>query len=137
MFKRFYLGILLVLPAIVSAQGVLTKTKGLFGGVKDIVSNVLIPLVFTLALLFFFYGVAKYIWQEGGGKEDGRKIMLWGIVALFVMSSVWGLVAFIRGELNINNPDNIKIPRIGGSGGGSSGGSDDTNDCLYPEGGCN
>jgi hypothetical protein len=72
----------------------------------------LVPITFALALLFFFWGVAKYVWSEGTSKESGRKIMIWGVVALFVMASVWGLVEFIQTALLIpgGNPGNITIP---------------------------
>jgi hypothetical protein len=108
-------------PAVAFAQ-TLTKTSGLLGSAKSIVTGILIPLVFTLALLFFFWGVAQYIWSQGDAKEDGRKRMIWGIVALFVMSTVWGLVAFLQSEL-LGGPGqtDMKIPTIGGGGGGGSG----------------
>jgi len=56
----------------------LEKTKTLLGSVKGIV-GILIPVVFGLAILLFFWGIVKFIWSEGGGKEDGKKIMLWGV----------------------------------------------------------
>lgn len=121
MLNKIYFSFFLVaFPVFVFAEN-LTKTSGLLGSLKNIVTNILIPIAFTLALLFFFWGVAKYIWSEGQGKEDGRKIMIWGIVALFVMSSVWGIIYFIRGELGINDNSTVPIPTIGGSGSGSGG----------------
>jgi ribose/xylose/arabinose/galactoside ABC-type transport system permease subunit len=111
---------ILLLPTVVAAE-VLSKTRGILESGSDIITKLVIPIVFTLAVLFFFYGVTKYIWSEGDKKEDGRKVMVWGVVALFVMSSVWGLVAFIRKELLGNStPTNMKIPTIGGSGGGNN-----------------
>lgn len=109
----------LFLPVATFAQP-LNKTSGLLESAKDIVTKVLIPLVFTLALLFFFWGVAKYIWTQGDSKEDGKKIMIWGIVALFVMSSVWGLVAFLQSEL-LGGPgtNTVPIPTIGAPGMGN------------------
>ena len=59
---------LFVLPIFANAQ-VLSKTTTLFTQAKFIVTTILIPLVFALALLLFFWGVAKYIWSEGQGKE--------------------------------------------------------------------
>ncbi|OHB15394.1 MAG: hypothetical protein A2431_03885 [Candidatus Zambryskibacteria bacterium RIFOXYC1_FULL_39_10] len=111
--------ILLILPIFTYAQ--LTETRNFLTAARDIVSNILIPLAFTLALLFFFYGVAKYIWAEGQGKDDGKKIMIWGVVALFVMSSIWGIIYFVRTEIGIENDSAIPIPTIGGSGSGGSG----------------
>lgn len=91
----------------------LIQTGTLLMTAKNFITLYLIPIAFTLALLFFFWGVAKYIWSEGQSKEDGRKIMIWGIVALFVMSSVWGIIAFIQNDL-LGGPVNTagKIPTI-------------------------
>ena len=57
-----------------------------------------IPLVFGLALLAFFWGLAKFIFHAGNEDriEEGKRIMLWGIIALFVMVSIWGLVSFMQ-----------------------------------------
>ena len=112
MLKKFCFALTLItLPILASAQ--LTETAGILTKLKDIVTDTLIPIVFTLALLFFFYGVAMYIWSAGSDKEGSKKIMTWGIVALFVMSSVWGIIYFLRGELNINDSQSeMKIPKI-------------------------
>jgi len=101
-------------PALVSAQEILGGTKKIFEGLLSLLRNTLIPLVFTLALLCFFWGVVKYIWAEGSGKDEGKKIMIWGIIALFVMSSVWGIVAFIQSNLlGTTSPSTVPIPTIG------------------------
>lgn len=114
MFKKIaiYLAIM-ALPAVTFADN-LTKTRTLLESVGDIVRDVLIPLVFTLALLYFFYGVGKYIWSEGQGKADGRSIMIWGVVALTVMTTIWGLVSFIGTEFGLENQGDISVPNIGG-----------------------
>ena len=80
---------------------------------RDIVNDYLIPIAFSCALIFFFWGVAQYIRSAGSEKEEGRKIMVWGVVAMFVISSVWGIVRFIRGELGVtqNNPI-MELPKF-------------------------
>lgn len=63
--------------------------------------NRLIPITVSAALLVFLWGVFKVVRAQGDTKaiEEGRKTMLWGIIALFVMVSVWGLVAFIQHDI--------------------------------------
>ncbi len=93
-------------------KNMLTKTKTLFESVGKII-NILIPIAFALALLFFFWGIARYIWSSGNGKEEGKKFMLWGVIAIFVMTSIWGLVAFIGGSFGLDqNATAPKIPTI-------------------------
>lgn len=71
----------------------------------NIVTEILIPLAFSLTLLYFFWGIFKYI-KEGANSdkavEDGRRIMLWGVVGIFVAFSIWGIISFIQSELNID-----------------------------------
>lgn len=78
-----------------------------------IVKNVLIPLAFTMCILYFFWGVAKYI-RTGAGSdkaaEEGRRVMIWGIVGIFIAFSIWGIITFIRNELKIPDIQNINKP---------------------------
>jgi hypothetical protein len=71
----------------------------------DLVNDVFIPLAFSLCLLYFFWGITKYIKNDAGSEkavEEGKKIMLWGLVALFVVFSIWGIINFIRGEFGLD-----------------------------------
>ena len=77
----------------------------------------LIPILITLAVIAFFWGVAKYVIQgahDEKSREQGKQIMLWGIVGLFVMVSVWGLVTIVKNTFNLGdasfNARKIKIP---------------------------
>lgn len=69
---------------------------------KDIVSDTIVPLgntinvlLMTLAFLFFMYGVFKYFFlnsTDPKGREDGRMFMIWGVIGLAILFSIWGLV---------------------------------------------
>lgn len=110
MIKKIYLAfILITLPLF--ANALLDNTKLLADDIYTIV-DYLIPIAFSLAVVYFFYGVAKYIWSEGQGKDDGRRVMFWGVIALFVMASIWGIVYYIEHELNITGSGaDMKIPK--------------------------
>ncbi len=74
-------------------------------------------LMFTLAVVAFFWGIVQFIWAARGGDagkgvENGKQFMLWGIIALFVMFSVWGIVKFAQGVFNIQGQTSITIPNI-------------------------
>ena len=100
------------LPLVSSAQQ-LTRVKSLISSIGDIIEMV-IPFVFALALLGFFWGLAKYLLGGAEDKESAKNIMIWGIVVLFVMAAVWGLVRFLGesvgitpGEGPVVNPQNL------------------------------
>ena len=104
--KKTILTLLIIIPNMTFAAGV----TDLIDAASDIVSTVLIPLAFALALLYFFWGMVKYIRTGAGSEEatkEGKKIMVWGIVGLFIVSSIWGIITFIRSELGIPDIKNV------------------------------
>lgn len=91
---------LLLLPTVAFAQ--LTGVRDLitaFGGLI----NPLIATLVGVALLVFFWGLAKFIFRLGGdgekAVEEGKRVMKWGLIALFVMVSVWGIIEFFQDAL--------------------------------------
>jgi hypothetical protein len=100
--KKIIIAALALTPAFTFAQelGNLNNLLNSFGGLVDLA----LPIVMALALLAFFWGLVKFIFAAGdeGAKDEGKRIMIWGLVALFVMVSVWGLVRFIGDALDIN-----------------------------------
>lgn len=64
--------------------------------------NRIIPLVIGVALLVFFWGIIRYIWSGGeDAKAKGRNLMLWGVIALFVMVSIFGILAILKNSFGI------------------------------------
>ncbi|GMQ95222.1 MAG: hypothetical protein BMS9Abin13_335 [Patescibacteria group bacterium] len=86
---------LFTLPIHVSANH--GFSGGGLGGVIQTIGNIigaLIPLLIGLGALYFIWGVSKYVLhgEDATKREEGRSMMIYGIIALFVMVSVWGLV---------------------------------------------
>lgn len=81
-------------------------------GVQDLICSVgrilgqIVPIVFGLALIFFFWGLAQFILKSGDPKnhEEGRNKMIWGVVVLFVMISIYGIINGLGNLINIH-PD--------------------------------
>jgi hypothetical protein len=70
-----------------------------------IISKALIPLLFTLATVLFIWGVVKFFIIDAGEeakRSQGKQFMIWGLIALVVMSSVWGLVRLFGNTLGLN-----------------------------------
>ncbi len=67
-----------------------------------------LPLLILAALLFFLWGIFKiFFWDRGHDDPKNKTFILWGVVALFVMVSVWGLVNVLRDTLRL---DNSRVP---------------------------
>jgi|SRR3989344_3539441 len=78
--------------------------------------NLLIPLLMAVALIAFFWGLVLYIWRAGDGKgqEEGKKVMIAGIVGLFLMVGIWGIVNILQGTFGTNETtiDRAELPSV-------------------------
>jgi hypothetical protein len=92
--------LLLGLPVVASAQ--LGEIGSLIGEIRIIIVQ-LPSLLIGIALIVFFWGLVKFIFAQGSEsvRADAKKIMLWGLVALFVMISVWGIITFFQQALGV------------------------------------
>lgn len=69
--------------------------NGVIANIIGLINDV-IPVLFALALLMFLYGCFRYIVSAGGSGEGGvgaRDAIVWGLVALVVIFSLWGILA--------------------------------------------
>ncbi len=120
MFRSLQYSMLLMTVLLGGVLPVYAQEKTLLDIVYvfQVIENGLIPVAFALAVLFFFWGLAKAILNTGDDKEfaEGKKIMLWGIIALFVISSIWGIVGFFGGVFGIGQGGTCPPPQIGAQG---------------------
>ncbi|MEX2010197.1 MAG: hypothetical protein WD874_00100 [Parcubacteria group bacterium] len=112
--KKVIITVLALAPALASAQS-LGNLETLLRSVGRLV-DIALPVIVALGLIGFFWGLVKFIFAQGNeeSKADAKKIMLWGLIALFVMVSVWGLVRFIGDALHIQQGKTIIVPRVPG-----------------------
>ncbi|HZS42757.1 MAG TPA: hypothetical protein VFA52_00880 [Candidatus Paceibacterota bacterium] len=111
MKKYLIAALALAFPAVAFGQQ-LTNISVLVASATHIL-NQLIPFFIGLGVVVFFYGIIRYaLAGSGEDKSAARSIMIWGIIALFVMVSVWGLVNFLGNALGLNNAQNIPAPNI-------------------------
>ena len=91
---------------------------------RDIVVIVdyLIIISIGLAFLYFFWGLAVFIRKESesGDLEKGKNRMIWGVLAIFVMTSVWGIVYFLElvllgGRIGYTGIESFRLPEGVGS----------------------
>jgi len=89
--------------------------------------NSLVYVLVGLAVIVFLWGVVDYVRKAASSKKGDRKKILWSLLALFVLVSVWGIIrlmcasfgANLCGAGNVNwNADSGLYQRSGPSAGG-------------------
>jgi len=72
--------------------------KGLVAIITDLIST-LILIIFALTFLVFMWGVIKGWIMHGGDAEgvtSGKNVVIVGIIALVVMSGIWGILSILQ-----------------------------------------
>ncbi len=80
------------------------KVSEMFNFGSCILVKNLVPVIFGAALVLFIWGVVQYILnsQEEAKREKGKQFMIWGIISITVMISIWGLVNILNKSFNID-----------------------------------
>jgi hypothetical protein len=73
-------------------------------------SRALVPVIVGLSVVVFLYGLFGYIMNSGdeSKRADSVKYIVYGIIGLFVIVSVWGMVFLITDFFGLN----FGIPQI-------------------------
>ena len=76
----------------------------------DVIINPIITLAFTAAMLIFFWGLFQLVLNlaNGGKGEEGKRHMLWGLIGLIIMFSVWGIINVIANSIGADAPTAIQ-----------------------------
>ena len=122
-----------LMPALVFAQGKITTFEGLVNKFITIIKYV-IPLIFAIALVAFLWGVFQYFFSGAEKKEEAKDFLLYGIIGLFIMVSVWGLVRILTGTFLLENAQ-PSLPTLGTGGSSGSGGATFTTSTVGGSGG--
>ncbi|MFA6324935.1 MAG: hypothetical protein WCX46_01785 [Candidatus Paceibacterota bacterium] len=90
------------------------KIGDLFNYITCIIGSSIIPVLFTLALVVFIWGVIQYVINTGEEKKkaEGKQFIIWGIIALAVMVSVWGLVSILTNTFDLTDGGVKVIPQL-------------------------
>lgn len=88
----------------------------LLGDITGIIQAI-IPILIGAALLVFLWGVLKYLFsKDAKSKTEGTTFILWGIISLFVMVALWGLVNILQssflGDTNPSDPPREEIESL-------------------------
>jgi len=85
-----------LLPLVAFAQ--YTPSQGVTGLISFVnaLTKMVLPVLISVAVVYFIWQVFVFVIADSDEKKSKAKgQMIWGIVGLFVMVSVWGLVAIL------------------------------------------
>ncbi len=81
-----------------------SSLKNLVAFLVCLINKFFVPILATLALIFFIWGIIQYVINADNeeARAEGRKVIIWGIVGLFAMVGIWGLVNLLISTLGVN-----------------------------------
>lgn len=75
------------------------------GGQGSIVSyfdSYVIPLLYAVMFLLFMFGMVRYFFTGGEeNREKGKQFVLWGMVGMVAVFSIWGVVNLLLSVLAV------------------------------------
>jgi len=78
--------------------------------------NVIVTIVFVLAVLVFGWGVVKYIMSAGDpeGEKEARGFLWWGVIGIAVLAFVFGIIQYAATYFGVGTTTSsvIKIPTV-------------------------
>jgi uncharacterized membrane protein YidH (DUF202 family) len=74
--------------------------------VQEII-NPFLALLFGAALLVFLWGLFEFIRdaESEDKRNEGKRLMLWGIIGLVIMLSAYGIINLVLGWFNLSLPN--------------------------------
>ncbi|MEQ1561229.1 MAG: hypothetical protein ABL899_00735 [Nitrospira sp.] len=97
-----------LLPTISFAA--LDGLKKLLIDIRDLMDQT-VPVLYGLCLIYFFWGLSQFILKDAGNektREDGKKKMIWGVIALFVFLAINGIIGVVGNIFGIPVQNNYQ-----------------------------
>ena len=103
----------IALPFIVSAATAQDIVTPIANNVLALV-RVLVLIVFVLAIVAFGWGIVQFIFAGGDPTAIGKakSFLLWGVIGMAVMSSLFGLITFLQQYFGVNSGGLNILPPI-------------------------
>jgi len=100
------------MPLFVLANPGLGYWQSLANQITTILNNLVILLI-TLAVVWFIWNVVRYTMSDDEEKKSAAKSqMIWGIIAIAVIVSIWGLVGLLQGWFGVSGNGAAQVPNL-------------------------
>ncbi len=73
-------------------------------GIIGLVNNFVVPVIFAFAFAAFVWGIMNYFFlhvDDEKKRAEGRYFVLWGLIGMVVLFSVWGFVNILLSTLGV------------------------------------
>jgi fumarate reductase subunit D len=102
-----------LVPVAVYAQDFET----FMGTLQSVIAGA-VPIIISFGVVVLLWGIVKYIRaaDQPQKREEGRQLIVYGIISVFVMVSMWGLINLIVSTvlggdpLFLNSATDVEIP---------------------------
>lgn len=66
--------------------------------VSDAILTPVVYLLFAVATVYFLFGLMKFVLNQDNEEvqSEGKQHMVWGVVGIAIMVSVWGILNLIN-----------------------------------------
>ena len=71
--------------------------------VNTVILNPLLEVLFAVAMIYFIYAVIKLISAPATGKDEARNSVMYALLGMFIMISVYGIFNLVLGTFQIND----------------------------------
>ena len=110
--KKYFLtiGTLAFMPFLAQAQ-VATSLESLMAFLANFFTKGLIPVMISLGLVYLIYAVLGYMQANDNaqGRAEKKQQIFWAIIGLFVILSIWSLVAITANTFSIFGGGDLKL----------------------------
>jgi len=107
--KRISLSLLIFSPILVGAQG--ANLNSVIISIAQMIQGAVLPIIICIALLTFLWGVMKYgLSKDDASRKESIAIIINGLIILFVMVSLWGLVWLFASFFGVSFSDSTTLP---------------------------
>ena len=80
--------------------------RALVGRIVDLIVEPLVLLIFSAGILLFTWGLITFLnnMESPEGRKTGVSHMIWGIIGVFIMATVLGIINIITDTFGLDIP---------------------------------
>lgn len=114
--KKVIYTVLSFSPILALAQSVgqtESSITGFAGSILRVFNSAVIPVLIGLAIIYFIWGLVGFVKSAGDAKaqEAGKGHMIWGLVALVVMVSIFGIINWLQSATGLGT-GTVTLPQV-------------------------